>query len=420
MGHRDWRGDCFLKLLYSYKLHLPHTFVEGFDLRFTCFNNGKSDPKQIDYMATTAAKKWIVQAKVAESCATDSDHWPLSLGLLPKTPKCRQAAKSEGKQYKPINWQPAEIDYNDKIREGVGTERPVDVAEIAQNAYHIFTDGSFTGHRSHQGRHKNRAPRNNLPPTPCKAGWGVAFFDRGPEPTDTWEAWEHIGRRLEGKAGTKMEQFNGTLQGRVTTTAEWEQGALGHVGARKKTNNTAEIQAVIETLFFLLAQLDEADPLIKPKQPIVIHSDSRYAVDIIRNGTRSTTNSVIRNIMTHLWKRTREAYDIRIEWVRGHAKNVGNELADKLAGEGADEKIDEVGSRWRPRDWGFSAFRRNNPKSFATHFSEDSFHHEDGPWEEDAEGARRGPTRSFADIDTQNNNAKAGGGRRRGGQQGRA
>ncbi len=77
-------------------------------------------------------------------------------------------------------------------------------------------------------------------------------------------------------------------------------GALGHVGARGKTNNTAEIQAVIETLFFLLAQLDEAEPLIKPKEPIVIHSDSRYAVDIIRNGARSTTSSVIRNIMTHL------------------------------------------------------------------------------------------------------------------------
>ena len=227
MGHRDWRRDCFLKLLYSYNLHLPHTFVEGFDLRFTCFNNGKSDPKQIDYMATTAAKKWIVQAKVAESSATDSDHWPLSFGLLPKSQKFRPAAKTENNWHKPINWQPVEIDYNDKIRESVGAEMPVDVAEIAQNAYHIFTDGSFTGHRNHMGRHKNRAPRNNLPPTPCRAGWGVAFFDRGPEPTDTWEAWEHIGRRLEGKAGTKMELFNGTLQGRVTTTAAWENGGFG-------------------------------------------------------------------------------------------------------------------------------------------------------------------------------------------------
>ena len=117
-----------------------------------------------------------------------------------------------------------------------------------------------------------------------------------------------------------------------------------------KTNNTAEIQAIIEALFFVLAQLDEAEPLIRPREPIVIHSDSRYAVDIIRNGSRSTTNSAIRNIMIHLWKRTREAYDVRIEWVRGHSMNVGNELADKLAGEGAEEKVDDVGCRWRPQD----------------------------------------------------------------------
>ena len=35
MGHRDWRGDCSLKLFYSYNLHLPHTFFEGFDTRYT-------------------------------------------------------------------------------------------------------------------------------------------------------------------------------------------------------------------------------------------------------------------------------------------------------------------------------------------------------------------------------------------------
>ena len=72
--------------------------------------------------------------------------------------------------------------------------------------------------------------------------------------------------------------------------------AAGRHGTRRrqeKTNSTAEIHAIIEALFFLLAQLDEAEPFIKPKAPIVIHSDSRYAVDIIRNGTRSTTNSVI-------------------------------------------------------------------------------------------------------------------------------
>ena len=40
--------------------------------------------------------------------------------------------------------------------------------------------------------------------------------------------------------------------------------------------------------------------------------------------------------------------------------------------------------------------------NFVTHFSEDSFHHVDGPGEENADGTRRGPKRHFADIDTRN------------------
>ena len=30
MGHRCWKGGCMLKLLCAYRLHLPHTFVDGF------------------------------------------------------------------------------------------------------------------------------------------------------------------------------------------------------------------------------------------------------------------------------------------------------------------------------------------------------------------------------------------------------
>ena len=96
MGHRDRRGDCFLKLLYAFNLHLPQTYVEEFDTRYTCFNNGRSDPKQIDYMATSAPKKWVAQSKVAETNATFSDYWPLSMGLLPRTPYAE--VEADGRQ----------------------------------------------------------------------------------------------------------------------------------------------------------------------------------------------------------------------------------------------------------------------------------------------------------------------------------
>jgi ribonuclease HI len=54
---------------------------------------------------------------------------------------------------------------------------------------------------------------------------------------------------------------------------------------------------------------------------------------MIRNGTSSSTNSLTRDSAMHLWKRTREAYGIRISWVRCHTSDLGKEMADKLAGE---------------------------------------------------------------------------------------
>ena len=85
MAHRGWRGDCLLKLLESYRLYLPHTFVEGLDTKYTCVGNRHSDPTQIDYMATSAPQHFVKSAKIADTSATISDHWPLSFLLKPKT-----------------------------------------------------------------------------------------------------------------------------------------------------------------------------------------------------------------------------------------------------------------------------------------------------------------------------------------------
>ncbi len=79
-------------------------------------------------MATTAPEKWVVQAKVAESNATCSDHWPLSLGLLPRVPMRRVKPTGDRKAHRPIGWVLKELSYNDDIRERVGMELPVDVA----------------------------------------------------------------------------------------------------------------------------------------------------------------------------------------------------------------------------------------------------------------------------------------------------
>ncbi len=45
----------------------------------------------------------------------------------------------------PIGWKLEEPTFDDGIREGLGMEMPVDIAEITQDAYHVYTDGSYTG-----------------------------------------------------------------------------------------------------------------------------------------------------------------------------------------------------------------------------------------------------------------------------------
>ena len=59
MGNRGWKGERFLRLMKSYNMHLPHTFVRHFDKAYTCMNNGRSEPKQMGDMATTIPHKSV-------------------------------------------------------------------------------------------------------------------------------------------------------------------------------------------------------------------------------------------------------------------------------------------------------------------------------------------------------------------------
>ena len=60
------------------------------------------------------------------------------------------------KPHKPIGWLLNELSYNGEIRERAGMELPVDVAEIMKDTYHVYTDGSLTGHRNLTARSKHR------------------------------------------------------------------------------------------------------------------------------------------------------------------------------------------------------------------------------------------------------------------------
>ena len=87
-------------------------------------------------------------------------------------------------------------------------------------------------------------------------------------------------------------------------------------GERSTTNNRMEIVAVIEAL--------EAIP---QGASAVIHSDSEYVVKTMTKGWK-------RNANKDLWERLElaaAARNVEFRWVRGHAGNKGNEMADRLA-----------------------------------------------------------------------------------------
>ena len=102
----------------------------------------------------------------------------------------------------------------------------------------------------------------------------------------------------------------------------------------KLSSNTAEMQAIVEALLFILAQVEEDEPAFAMGSAIIIHSDSRCAVGLIKAGSRSRTNFLLRDFLHHMWKKVSHFFDIRIVWVRGHDETFGNEKADKHAGEG--------------------------------------------------------------------------------------
>jgi ribonuclease HI len=108
-------------------------------------------------------------------------------------------------------------------------------------------------------------------------------------------------------------------------------------GEALTTNNRMELTAVIRAL--------EA---LKRPATVRIHTDSQYVQKGItawihnwkRRGWRTADKTPVKN--DDLWRRLDELASIhRIEWiwVRGHAGNVGNERADRLANMGIDALI---------------------------------------------------------------------------------
>ena len=106
-------------------------------------------------------------------------------------------------------------------------------------------------------------------------------------------------------------------------------------GAPLTTNNQMELTAAIEALNAL-------------KRPVAVelHTDSVYVKDGLnkwmpnwkRNGWRTADKKPVKNL--ELWQALDSAvarHKIDWRWVKGHAGDPGNELADQLANEGLEQ-----------------------------------------------------------------------------------
>lgn len=108
-------------------------------------------------------------------------------------------------------------------------------------------------------------------------------------------------------------------------------------GEKLTTNNRMELTAVIEALAAL-----------KRRCHVVLYTDSEY----VRNGItqwihgwksrdwKTADRKPVKNV--DLWQRLddlRSAHDVDWRWVKGHAGDVGNERADRLANRGVDAAL---------------------------------------------------------------------------------
>jgi ribonuclease HI len=106
-------------------------------------------------------------------------------------------------------------------------------------------------------------------------------------------------------------------------------------GEPETTNNRMELTAAIEAL-----------NVLKGRQSVVLHTDSKYVMDGLtqwlpnwkRRDWKTAAKKPVKN--KDLWQALDEAanqHDVTWKWVKGHNGNAGNEMADELANRGIDE-----------------------------------------------------------------------------------
>ena len=141
----------------------------------------------------------------------------------------------------------------------------------------------------------------------CKAGWGIAIFTRE-----------------NGDAQNPRKLVTG-LFGPV----ESKHAATNFLGAEFGSNNIGELSAIGEVLKWLLEQ-ESAET------PVALYYDSKYAAKISTGEYTAEINKYLAAKARSLLTQVKNKRKIRLEHIKGHSKDEGNDAADELANKGAN------------------------------------------------------------------------------------
>ncbi|KAH3900158.1 RNA-DNA hybrid ribonuclease SCDLUD_003128 [Saccharomycodes ludwigii] len=109
-----------------------------------------------------------------------------------------------------------------------------------------------------------------------------------------------------------------------------------------QTNNRAELKAVHAALDVIHDDIRKNNNNNKEYN---IHTDSEYVSKLLNERHQNYSDSKMKSManpdlvipLVNKYKQVKEAGDINVNWVRGHNGTIGNEIADKLAREGANK-----------------------------------------------------------------------------------
>lgn len=171
------------------------------------------------------------------------------------------------------------------------------------------------------------------------AGWGIhGYYYLGKE-----EKPKAIDDHLLTKDGYVLKSVGGT-----TVTPAFFLDAFGCVDLHAQTNNTGELLGMLRALQVLIA---------KP-MPALVLCDSKYVLDNLANNvhhwrahnwiTNKGNGEPVKN--KELWDELETTYhkcmalnpSLKLQWIKGHSKDRGNDLADgnaKIGSSGITEQV---------------------------------------------------------------------------------